>query len=370
MLPFSWKRNKDRDEFFRVVRLCCADPAFDEEERDYKLQLGGCLRGAKDAVVRGDYGWRQTLIDALKPPLNNIIHWRQLPKLFKLISSPPASFRRALLNLWGGHDQLPSRIDTLAAELAKAGLLQKGFQLTTASTLLMAMGANTHPPVRSSPFRKVMIRTGTPPFGKESSPGQRYDHALQFLDTLIREARRFRINLRDRLDAQSVLWCIREGDDWVLEQASLSRNENSKLGDIPEPPNLTKTQRQGVVDIRLGQSRFREDLLYFWGRCAVTGRGTPRLLRASHLKPWKPSSNRERTNLFNGLLLLPNLDFALDRGFISFRNDGRILISPQLSADEKTALGLSATMRLWQRPLKQHHRFLKYHRDSVFRSDG
>src|SRR6266540_458986 len=161
MFAFSWKRNKDRDEFFRVVRLCCADPDFDEEERDYKLLLAGRLRQARNAAVRGDYSWRRTLIDALKPPLNNIIHWRQLPVLFQLISSPPASFRRALLNLWGGNDPLPSRIDRLAAELAKAGLLQKGFQLTTASTLLMAMGANTHPPVRSSPFRKVMIRTGT-----------------------------------------------------------------------------------------------------------------------------------------------------------------------------------------------------------------
>jgi len=213
-----------------------------------------------------------------------------------------------------------------------------------------------------------MLRTGARLFEKDASPGERYEHALGFLDTLIRESRRFGVDLRDRLDAQSVVWCIREGDDWVLEKASTQRSGHDTTGDIPEPPHLTNTQGKALVDIRLGQSRFREDLLQFWGRCAVTGYGTPRLLRASHLKPWKLSSNRERTNFFNGLLLLPHLDFALDRGFISFRNDGRIMISPELNAEERRALALSAGMRLCERPLKEHHRFLKYHRDTVFRS--
>ena len=55
---------------------------------------------------------------------------------------------------------------------------------------------------------------------------------------------------------------------------------------------------------------------YWDSKCAVTGLAIPELLKASHIKPWKDSTDEERLDIFNGLLLAPHLDAAFDRGFI------------------------------------------------------
>jgi predicted restriction endonuclease len=51
-------------------------------------------------------------------------------------------------------------------------------------------------------------------------------------------------------------------------------------------------------------------------------------LRASHCKPWRDSSNEERLDGENGLLLRPNADHLFDRGFIGFEDNGDVLVSP------------------------------------------
>jgi putative restriction endonuclease len=48
---------------------------------------------------------------------------------------------------------------------------------------------------------------------------------------------------------------------------------------------------------------------------------------ASHIKPWCESTNEERLNGENGLLLTPSIDHLFDRGFISFEDNGELLIS-------------------------------------------
>ena len=50
-------------------------------------------------------------------------------------------------------------------------------------------------------------------------------------------------------------------------------------------PRTTEVEK--MVIQRVGQNVFRDALLVYWGgRCAVTGATEPRLLRASHIKPW------------------------------------------------------------------------------------
>ena len=65
-------------------------------------------------------------------------------------------------------------------------------------------------------------------------------------------------------------------------------------------------------------------LMDFWGgRCPLTGITHPRLLRASHMKPWSACTDAaERLNVHNGLLLAAHLDAAFDAGLITF---GRLL---------------------------------------------
>jgi len=46
------------------------------------------------------------------------------------------------------------------------------------------------------------------------------------------------------------------------------------------------------------------------------------------LQPWRDSTNEERLNCENGLLLTPSLDHLFHRGFIGFEDPGRLVISP------------------------------------------
>lgn len=140
-------------------------------------------------------------------------------------------------------------------------------------------------------------------------------------------------------------------DDLLLHQ--------SELAVLPE------TERESVVKSRIGQGIFRKQLLEMWDGCAVTGVKLPDLLRASHIKPWRDSTNPERTNRYNGLLLLPQYDHLFDKGFISFDDDGQLLRSPALERIPISQLGINESDRL--RSLSDNHlTFLRYHREETF----
>jgi len=106
----------------------------------------------------------------------------------------------------------------------------------------------------------------------------------------------------------------------------------SDISDIWHDPTLSsETERRALVKTRLGQGPFRTRLIERWGgRCPVTGCSQEQALRASHIKPWRCSTNQERLDSANGLLLTANLDALFDRFLISFDDDGRMLISPQV----------------------------------------
>ena len=129
---------------------------------------------------------------------------------------------------------------------------------------------------------------------------------------------------------------------------------------------LSYTERQAIIKARIGQGQFREQLISHWKSCAVTGCTEMGLLRASHIKPWSASSVAERLSLYNGLLLSPALDACFDRGYISFDNDGRIMLSERLSLGDIEALGLDGKMQI-SGLCPAHKSYLAYHRENLFR---
>ncbi|HDS1211590.1 HNH endonuclease [Shewanella algae] len=133
---------------------------------------------------------------------------------------------------------------------------------------------------------------------------------------------------------------------------------------IVSEDNVTDTDKATLIKTRIGQGNFRQKLISLWGGCAVTGYKDASMLVASHIKPWRASSNVERLDGYNGLLLLPTLDKAFDSGFISFDLAGRILISPLLLEPE--SLGISETMSVNLKP--ENQAYMEFHRDSVFRN--
>lgn len=126
--------------------------------------------------------------------------------------------------------------------------------------------------------------------------------------------------------------------------------------------DIGDTEKKQLINARRGQGKFRQDVCAMWNnKCAVGGCGLTELLRASHIKPWRSSTDAERLDPYNGLLLTPNFDAAFDAGLISFSDHGDIIFSSRLSKTEARTLGFRDKMRV---PLKRAHRkYLKHHRD-------
>lgn len=138
----------------------------------------------------------------------------------------------------------------------------------------------------------------------------------------------------------------------------------SDLRDV-EDAQLSTTTRAALVDARLGQGRFRRELMRRWdAACAVTGCRVGAVLRASHCKPWRKSDNRERLDSNNGLVLAANLDALFDAGLITFDDAGEMLVASVLTTQEQEALGLPA--KLSRAPGSKLKSYLRYHREHVF----
>lgn len=128
------------------------------------------------------------------------------------------------------------------------------------------------------------------------------------------------------------------------------------------------TEVERLVRQRVGQDVFREALLDYWGgACAATGLALPEVLRASHAKPWADcTSDEERLDVFNGFLLIAQLDALFDRGLITFDAGGGMVIASCMAADHRVLLHLDEERRLrWVAP--EHLPFLQWHRNHVFR---
>jgi hypothetical protein len=157
------------------------------------------------------------------------------------------------------------------------------------------------------------------------------------------------------LDAHSFVWML-----------SRQMEKSDALPDVRQYVESGPTEREAVVKARIGQGRFRDALLSQWKGCAVTGLEESDLLRASHVIPWSQSRLEDRTNPYNGLLLAVHLDAAFDQGFVSFDDQGRIIMSPGFSHEDAETLGIHNQMAL--REIDQRHRpYLEYHRAHVLR---
>ena len=158
------------------------------------------------------------------------------------------------------------------------------------------------------------------------------------------------------LDAHSFVWMMQYVDGFLTTTAA------KKEVTAPVQRDTTAT-----ISVRIGQSQYRKNLLDYWGNaCSVTGCASTELLVASHIKPWRDChENNEWIDTFNGLLLTPNLDTAFDYGYITFNDDGSIVISSRLSKEARKSLGINEHLRL-RKITDQHREYLKYHRQNVF----
>lgn len=155
--------------------------------------------------------------------------------------------------------------------------------------------------------------------------------------------------------------------------ATLNPDESSMVAEEPadyavlSEAGMNSIDREVTAKSRgIAQRFFRGNLLRLWqGSCAVTSVQEPRVLRSGHIKPWTESDVREKVDHFNGLLLVPNLDALFNEGLVSFRDDGRMMISTEWKADDKRRMHITPDLRL-RTVHPESSPYLEFHRDVVF----
>jgi putative restriction endonuclease len=135
---------------------------------------------------------------------------------------------------------------------------------------------------------------------------------------------------------------------------------------IEEATEIPVTERESLIVARRGQGLFKDRVMRIERFCRVTKVENPVHLLASHCKPWRDSSNEERLNGENGLLLTPSIDHLFDRGFISFEDAGRLIISPVAHTESLKRMGIETKKLVNVGAFSRGQRaFLDYHRNSV-----
>jgi len=176
---------------------------------------------------------------------------------------------------------------------------------------------------------------------------------LQF-DTLVKEGNSIYAEIGSRISVSN-LKRPRTAESMLIDdlKALIKQNKNSTI-------------KEALIKARVGQGNFRTQVLKLWGnRCSVTNSETQDVIRASHIKPWRSSTDEERLDPNNGLPLIASLDALFDAGLISFDEAGKLIVSAMLQAKERHIFGLDDAS-LKRMPAQKTLEYLAYHRNHIF----
>ncbi|MDI1252999.1 HNH endonuclease signature motif containing protein [Thermomonas sp.] len=168
-------------------------------------------------------------------------------------------------------------------------------------------------------------------------------------------------------EARIILRGSKVADAETLPAVGLIQWEEHQLAEVRHDSTITETTRQAVVQARRGQGLFKQRVMKIERRCRLTGVDRLEHLRASHCKPWRDADNTERLDGENGLLLTPDADHLFDRGFLSFEDSGKVLVSPVAHVASLSAMGLDPSSLKNVGAFSSGQRsYLRFHRENVF----
>ena len=137
---------------------------------------------------------------------------------------------------------------------------------------------------------------------------------------------------------------------------------------IEEDRRIPDTNREALILARRGQGLFRTNVRQIERSCRITKVERAEHLVASHVRPWRDSSHEQRLDGENGLLLTPTVDHLFDKGFISFEDSGRLIVSPVADPVSLERMGIDTTKPMNVGGFSEgQRRHLDFHRENVLR---
>jgi hypothetical protein len=249
------------DQFIKWARLLYEWDGFDSTERDYKLEVADNIRQVRDSIFnREDIDPKAPspefplflghLKKAFGPP-NNLTPWRIHSRFLSLAEDDPLQMTSMLSSFWDappGHYDVEEDDQNRSDPLSKCQyfidyMSDKDINMSEVLASFLLMGEDPHnlPVYRAEPYNKAYELVG---FERPETQFLRYKGSLEFLDRFLVEAESRGLILRDRLDAQSLVWCITKSvpiDDWdqVTKDAFLDYQNNGPTPIASMKPKLT-----------------------------------------------------------------------------------------------------------------------------------
>ncbi|MBD5480131.1 MAG: hypothetical protein HDR14_12725 [Lachnospiraceae bacterium] len=128
--------------------------------------------------------------------------------------------------------------------------------------------------------------------------------------------------------------------------------------------NIEGASKKAIINARVNQGIFRDLLLKRYNKCCLCGMENHTLLIASHIKPWAESEPKEKLDDDNGFLMCPNHDRIFDKGYITFDDDGKIMISNRLTENDRVLLNVDSRMHI--ELTESNKKYLQFHRENIF----
>jgi len=146
----------------------------------------------------------------------------------------------------------------------------------------------------------------------------------------------------------------------------VDRDDVEDIDTIEHRTDIGATEKRRLVKARRGQGLFRIVVSLVEPRCRITQAANKLHLVASHIKPWSESTDDERLDRYNGLLLSPHADHLFDKGWLSFKNTGEIIVAEKLDRQVLEDWHIDVTRNVG-RFHREQEAFLEYHRDIVLK---
>jgi 5-methylcytosine-specific restriction enzyme B len=230
---WQWQPSPERwDQFITWAERISQWDGFDETERTYKLEIGANLERGWDALIAEADDWVEVLILALGAP-NNLTNWRFNDKFRTWCRSDPDTAGAALKLLWEPAATVAERIDRFLGAVPKDAIR---IATSEATFFHMAMDPRVYPYYRPTPIDQVLSLVGCPRLrvADAGSAGALYECVLSFFDKIVEGVAERGSSLRDRLDAQGIVW-------WIASKEA--------------PPDWPESERQHYSAFCEGQSR-------------------------------------------------------------------------------------------------------------------
>ncbi len=213
------------------------------EEIEYKLEMSQALAAARRAVLSDADDW-QSLVRSGIVKKQNIIHFTQLDNFRSWVEQSPNDALSALKVVWTQMDSSVSeRIRAFNRVFPTAVTSGSGTRMNVISVLLMALDVYRYPPFRITMFNDAYSQTAYDKPGRNAEEAALYEHALGFLDRFIEESAKRGLNLRHRLDAQSVLWQMSKNNSTISDEEDDEFLEGKGNGSPSADPDLAALAR-------------------------------------------------------------------------------------------------------------------------------